>query len=1305
MEPRPRNLGPYRIVGRLGQGGMGVVYRGEDPRSGQPVAVKTVRLPAQGLLASIRREIQALARIRHPGIVRILAEGVQDGLPWYAMELLDGMTLRGLCAELFGTRKTSGASGRGWWTLRLEREAQRTVPASPRHGPVLAAPQDATLLRASAGPAPADAAAGTWSGRDRPADRTPATQPVPEPAEREASSPAPAASSPRPSSPRRLAARGRLQEMLTLVRRLCAPVAFLHGEGIVHRDLKPENVFVRSDGLPVLVDFGLISLFGGKQISREELDASLVHGGTVAYMAPEQALGELVDGRADLYALGCMLYELLTGRPPFRGKAPHQVVWKHFYAEPQPLSELVEGVPPRLEELVLGLLAKRPQERLGHADVVAAALAELGAEDGLAGAAPPPRPVLYRPSFTGREQELGQCAEHLERLQRGEGGLVLVGGESGVGKTRLAMELARRARREGVQVLTGECLWGVGSQEPEVGSGDKLDADLVPLPSPVSGLPSRPGSARAPRGRSDRSPSLAAAGGPLQALRRPLQALADRCRERGAEETQRLLGHRAAALALYEPALQGLPGQEALARPAALPPDAARLRLFWYLALTFEALASDAPLLLVLDDLQWADELTLGFLAYLLRSGRLQRTKLLVAGTYRTEEAGGIEAAPLQALLDISSVRRLQLERLGTEAVRSMVGGMLALRPAPELLVRFLAQHSEGNPFFVAEYLRAALDEGLLWRDAKGRWQVAEPTEREATEADYETLPLPHLLQELVGRRLGTLGAVARQLAEVAAVLGREADAALLAAVAGLGEAAASEPIRDLLVRQVLEESGAGRLRFVHDKLREVAYKALGGGTRRQLHRAVAQVLEARLAKAGDEPLVELGHHWERAGEPAKARERYLSGARRASNGYAHVEAERLYRAFLRLVSEPTEESVAARNELAESVLSVRAQNREALAEHRLALEEARTLRHKPLQIRSLRGLGRARWALGHVHEACALLAQALQLSREIGDLLTAGRVLSNFGLLRMEQGRLDQAQALLSEALHIQREVGDPPSEVRALANLGRLHWDQGRLEEAEALLSEALDLARGLGDREAEGLCLGNLGGQHYTRGRLEESLAFYRQALTVARDIGDRRGEGLALGNLAIVVRDLGRTEEAWTLFEQALELHRESDRRRSEGWTLSNLAGLERLRGSDPLEAERRSREAESILREVGDSLGVALSLCECGHAALALGRSGRERFEEAEQIAASIHALPESGLGRAIACLRRAVGAFEAGEPDRLFRGVLIEDLPEGLRRWLTETGQLTGSSGEPGRATRAAARGASGTQLQDSAGD
>ena len=313
LQTWPEQVGPYRLLGMLGEGGMGKVYRGEHLETGEVVALKTVRGASGPVLASIRREIHALRRLSHPGVVRIVAEGVWEGLPWFAMELLRGQTLRGF-----------------------------------------------------------------------------------------------------------LDTRGPVGPLLTLLRRLCEPLAFLHGHGLVHRDLKPENLFLRPDGRPVLVDLGIAAASGS---AREVLQVGGGAVGSEAYMAPEQILGDFVDARADLYALGCILYEALTGRPPFvRSRSAGGVLHQHLHRPPLPPSALGEGVAPELDALVLRLLAKRPQERPGYAEDVAAALAALGAEGDEGGASSRPPPYLYRPDFAGRAGVLGRLGQALEEASRGRGG-------------------------------------------------------------------------------------------------------------------------------------------------------------------------------------------------------------------------------------------------------------------------------------------------------------------------------------------------------------------------------------------------------------------------------------------------------------------------------------------------------------------------------------------------------------------------------------------------------------------------------------------------------------------------------------------------------------------------------------------------------------------------------------------------------------------------------------------------------------------------------------------------------------------
>jgi tetratricopeptide (TPR) repeat protein/tRNA A-37 threonylcarbamoyl transferase component Bud32 len=1092
------------VLSVLGAGGMGVVYKARNPKTGQVVALKTVRVPNETLLAGFRREIHALMHIRHPGIVRVFEQGMHEGLPWYAMAFLEGRTLY-----------------------------------STIHG-----------------------------------------QPVFE-----------------------------TRRLLDVVSRLCDALAFLHGEGIVHCDLKPTNVLVLPTDQPVLFDFGLATTFAGK-VSREALDIGQEGAGTAAYMAPEQIQGDTVDARTDLYALGCILYEIVVGAPPFGLKKPIEVAWAHLGEPPIPPSSLVDDVPAGLEALVMRLLAKRPAERLGYAADVAAAL---GAGARPAVETPPPRSYLYRPAFAGRERDLEALRPLLGRARKGRGAMALIEGPSGVGKTRFVVELGRLARASGFRVVTGEC---------------------------------------AP-------PSAEAGGAPLAALSSVVEALADRCRGGGAEETERVFGPRLRLLAAFMPSVLDLPADAAAPEPAELPADAARLRLYGYLGDLLDTLVADRPVLLVLDDLQWADEVTLGFLEHLLATDAIEPLRLLVVTTCRSDEM----PARIAALRDRDGVTPLALGRLDDEAVASIVGDMLALSPPPVVLGRFVTRHSEGNPFFAAEYLRAAVEAGALRRDADGNWGISELGPKDSRQ---EFMPVPGSLREVVERRLANLPVEALAAARAGAVLGREADVAEIARVARLGDAELMEAINELVRRQVLDEPAPGRLRFAHDKIREAAYASIAPRERALLHRRAAKALGRSGAVDRSQLMASLGGHWEHGGKYPAARRSYLAGARAARTRFAHVEAERLYRAALALGA-GTPEMIAARRELAAEVLLPRGRAGEAIAELRIALDEAVAVGDRLAEAEAMQGLGIAAWQQGRLEEARTGLERALEIGGALGDRHFEGATLGALGNVHLQRGHLDEARDLYEGALAVARETGDRRAEGVQLGNVAIVDYDQGRLEEAEARYREAIEITRDAGDRRAEGRLLGNLALLLADRELFVEARDLYEGALAITRETGDRREEGIVLGNLADMLTYLGALDEALEVNERARALHRRTGNRRFEGVTLLARAEVENYFGH--LDAADASvSRAEAILDEVGDPLYVALCTVLRGHLALARGASASEHLERATAAAAALHAGPESNLGKQICRLEHAVADAAAGRPLRL--GHRDEDLPAGVLAWM-----------------------------------
>jgi eukaryotic-like serine/threonine-protein kinase len=793
LAPSGVRVGPYRLLEPLGRGGVALVYRAVDERTGQTVALKTVRMASEANLASVRREIHALGRIRHPSIVRILEGGIADGRPWYAMELLEGRTLS---EHLF-------ARSPGFVSKTTE---DTLSPLPPRAG---SGPQTANDVALGSGVDP----------------RSISTRPLVVPA---------------------FTGDERMW-FLTLVRRLCEPLAYLHGEGFIHRDVKPSNIWVRHDAAPVLMDFGLVWLLQ-EEDSREILAVDAARGGTISYMAPEQARGERIDARADLFSLGCILYEGLTGRRPFPATTRSELIAVHARLPPPP-SRLVDGVTAPLDELVMGMLALQPRDRIGHASDVAAMLAGLGADDTPPNERPASKAYLYRPKLVGRGAPLDEAMTLVTRLRDGHGGCLLVAGESGIGKTSFVSAVAHLSAGRGIRVVTGECA-AVGVVE----------------------------------GRGLRQ------GGPLYPFVRLLQAVGDRCTSGGPELAAKVLGERAKILATIEPSLRLVPGLAETPEPADVPGDAARRRLIDAMAETLTAFARDRPTLLILDDLQWADDLTLALLGALTER-YYQTNAISIVATYRSEES----TPELDRLATSSHVAHMRLDRLDAATIGAMASDMLGQREVPANLAAFLTQESSGNPFFVAEYLRAAVDARLLFRDARGRWQQAEGA------VQLDRLGLPRTLQSLVARRLDSLEDATRRLAELGAVLGREVQVDLVCALAvGDGivpdEGAFEERLRHLQVRQVLEETSSRSVRFVHDKLREIAYAGLTPERQVALHGAAAALLERLHGEAGTLESVSatLAHHFEKAGDRSKALVYFDKAGEAAHSVYANLEAYRL---------------------------------------------------------------------------------------------------------------------------------------------------------------------------------------------------------------------------------------------------------------------------------------------------------------------------------------------------------------------------------------------------------------------------
>jgi serine/threonine protein kinase len=383
----PKEIGPYHVVDTLGSGGAGTVYRVVDRRSSDVLALKLLTAAGPTLdpraARRLAREFEALAHLSHPNVVRVFDTGLHEGYPYLTMELIEGLTLRNYLS-LPGAALRSGSSGGGSAPRRpllWELEGESDTEEGPAPFDLAAFGEEAPSEVEGGGTRSGTGGSGSGgltrersSGSGSPTrldeDRTEADLPfkraAPRGGPRPRARPAPPPDLETLNSPDRL---GRLKDAMVQV---SEALAYIHAKGLVHRDLKPSNIMVDEDRQVRLMDFGLAKFLADDDM----LTAAGRHVGTYRYMSPEQILGEPLDGRADLYSLGVLLYELLCGRPPFDGETPDELWQRVLETEPIPVTHFNPRADPQLARVALKLLRKEPEQRIQTAEEVYEAFVE-----------------------------------------------------------------------------------------------------------------------------------------------------------------------------------------------------------------------------------------------------------------------------------------------------------------------------------------------------------------------------------------------------------------------------------------------------------------------------------------------------------------------------------------------------------------------------------------------------------------------------------------------------------------------------------------------------------------------------------------------------------------------------------------------------------------------------------------------------------------------------------------------------------------------------------------------------------------
>ena len=1015
-------------------------------------------------------------------------------------------------------------------------------------------------------------------------------------------------------------------EVLRITGQVCQGLAHAHSHGIIHRDLKPGNIWLTEEGTVKIGDFGL-----AVALDRSRLTMAGMMVGTASYMPPEQAVGGEANRLSDLYALGCVLYEMVTGRPPFVGDDTVAVISQHLNTAPVAPTWHNPGCPPLLEALILQILEKDPGKRPVSAEEVSRSLAAVeNASTPAPVAAPaatdPAANPIYRRTFVGREAELRQLEQAFDAALSGHSRLVTVVGEPGIGKTTLTEQLATYSGMRGGQTLVGHCY--------EEGS---LSLPYLPF----------------------------------------VEAMRSYTVTHEADELVRQLGSGAAEVARI---VSEVRDKILVELPPPGSPEEERFRLFQAVAAFLRNGANVQPLCIVLEDLHDADKGTLDMLVHLARN--LGRARVLLVGTYRDVEVDRTHplSATLAELRRLESFERVPLRGLSPDEVQRMLSN-IASQEVPYTLAEAIYRQTEGNPLFIQELIRNAAEEGLIKREG-GQWVTTDSF------ANF----IPEGLRDVIGRRLSRLSESCNRLLSVAAVIGRDFAVPVLQRVAGVSEDDLLAALEEATRVSLIEEMKGGRevrYRFTHAFFRQTLYEEMIAPRRLRMHNEVAKALEEHYGAHLQEHAAELAEHFSHSSteeDLQKAVEYGELAAERATSVYAFGEAARLLGQALQVQEVLDSPNDARRYELLMELSTCLLSGGEPKRVFENVIPEAFEIAERlGGGVRAARAAEIGAWALIYDQGSVAFAMPGYRMWCERVDEHAAPesreRVMADCLISWTHWTLKDQETCwrLRRQALELARRIGDPEALAYAMFSFivvgGPQKWDKERLQVAKELqdtpragmapqhvsqlLYSLAEIFANSGDRASADRYWSELDAyaarvpdpyvhswqvfceaiRLYMRGEIEKALEISQELVANAAALGiDLWGQLMGTWASSIALADLGRFDEL-----------------RAAQWVWSSL-----LHGDSAIAIQLaqggRTEETRELVRRViaeraigdVDDWSDCLTLTQLTYAAAVSGDADSARVLYARlKENDNWYALPVMTTGRALGLAAALLGDFDA----------------------------------------------------------
>jgi tetratricopeptide (TPR) repeat protein/predicted Ser/Thr protein kinase len=898
-----------------------------------------------------------------------------------------------------------------------------------------------------------------------------------------------------------------------------------HAIGLIHRDIKPENILITSRGNAKVLDFGLAKIV---RLINDEVDseaatlANLTDPGTVlgtaAYMSPEQTRGEPLDLRSEIFSLGCVLYEAATRARPFGGPSLLSVMHAIAAIDPPPPSNVRPELPREFDLVIERALAKDKERRYSTAAEMGDALRSLRATTT---GGWPGFPIVYDadliepagPSFVGREPEMKKLDGFLRQAVDGMGRIVFITGEPGIGKTSLSDEFLRRARKQhpGLLVSRGRCVEQYGTGEA-----------YLPFLDAVGALLQGPGR--------ERIAAVMRTYAPTWCMELPTAFVSSGSLEKLQQET---IG-------------------------------ATKERMMREMGDALGMLATSSPIVLLLEDLHWADPSSVDLLRHLCQ--RIVSQRLLIAGTFRPEdlELGNHPLKSYKAEMQSHKLcEEVALGSLSREHIAEYLDATFSPNDFPPELTSLIHDKTEGHPLFTTNLLQYMSERGDIAK-VNAHWSLVCPL----SEMDLEA---PESVRGMISKKIDALEEEERRALQYASVEGTEFLSTVTASLLGVDEIDLEERLAHLgkkhrLIETLGEEelpdrTLTTRYRFLHALYQNFLYSDLVNKRRIMLHLQAGEQLAQHYGKRAPQIATQLAMHFERGRDFGQAVTYLIHAGDNATKLYAYAEAEKHYTDALNLVKKlPAEEQTQQLLTLYQKRGTVNHQLSkfpQAVDDFTRMLEQAKELNSLELQSAALNAMTMTLFFSHRLEETAARAAEALDVAGRAGSEKLRVETMCLVALKHMCYGELKEAKPVLDDIIDTAKALEHKPALLSGLTWRGCLYFFQSEYEAAVEIETEASKLAAELRDGFLLLTSLFFLGLARGNLGRMSAALATLHEAMEKARRNGDLFWHPRMPNCIGWIHRELQDFEGARKYDEQGIEISRQHHVLEAEANSLINL----------------------------------------------------------------------------------------------------------------------------------------------------